>query len=455
MSSLDTAVVEEEQVRSPPKIAAEGEPDAHAQAELAKAASNSNGSGVAEPVQGSSSSTSWTAELEKEKAAAALEGGEEMIRLSPPRIASERDHARAQVGLAKESVGGGTEAEQAFTTNKGGGEEKGEPNDEIDVDEVLALPTSLSRQTVRHLRPSQPGAVAVTGMNARHAASETVPPAPPLQAGTENTSLPPPLRGITLGVSALDSITDATVPTEASEAGGSNNNEESATAEPPAVETTREERRSSSTLPVATVVEAELVDDLEHDDVREKLNEKEQEVKELNDKLKEMESLKREVENLRKKVTNVVPASRVSITEAPPPPPPPSFERTKTDNLRTKQQQPRMSTRERYARQLLLGDHPSLEFDAPSLPPTDLRRHTSDSQVHLTTSSDNMRGGASLPSRPSSFTQPGKLTRSSSGPGPANTTATTTSKTTTTTNQDTAAPPTTEAVAESACCVIL
>lgn len=354
--------------------------------------------------------------LEKEKATASLLVGavDEKQRLSPSVVASEGDFARAQVAVMKEG------SLSLSSVAKDGSDE----NDQNLLDELIALPTILERQSVRSLRPSRPGAVAVTGIGG--GATDASENALPTDATNNN---------------------HATNSTDISEI-GETNEDSAATAgdDSLSVEGTSVSEQNPS-LPVATAVQAELVQDEDYDDVRQQLSEKEKQLQDLNDKLKEMETLKQEVEKLRKKVSTAVPAKKVSISEASSTTTtttPPSLKRTQSYNPSLT---PRMSEREMHAMKVLLGDPPSSgrEFDhSSSLPLPDMKRHTSDSQVISTsTYSKSSLQATTKPSSSSSSSRREALTGSRPPSKPSG--LTTSSSNSTTTNP----------VAQSACCVIL
>ena len=245
-------------------------------------------------------------------------------------------------------------------------------NEAVDsVDEILAaVPTSLQRQTVRSLRPSQPGAIAVTGINGR----------------TEQT----PIHH------HHDDGDDNDDHHHHDEEESSNNNTSSHHSQSAADDGNHS---SSSSLPVATVVQAELVNEQEHADMVNKLNEKERELQALTLKLKQMENLQLQVANLRQKTTDK-PKKAVVIAV-------PDDDDDDDDGNDKKwknkasynsnnnriHKQPkrlgdskRLSNEERYAMKVLLGDPVSGEFSSGEmdhLAPPNFKRFYSDTQAQV------------------------------------------------------------------------
>ena len=109
--------------------------------------------------------------------------------------------------------------------------------------------------------------------------------------------------------------------------------------------------REEEVLPIATVVEAELVDDDKIHEMADKLSSKEQELQALTEKLKSMEDLQKEVKTLRRKVKTITPVKRVSFMDEeeslPRPKPKPPVRPTKSS---------RLSAGENYAMKVLLGE---------------------------------------------------------------------------------------------------
>lgn len=198
-----------------------------------------------------------------------------------------------------------------------------EDGDQAELDACLALPTNLHRQTVRTMRTTQPGAIAVAGIN----------------ASTDG------LLSHMMDGEGRDASTSNTTDPEHSEG----NDTLSPLVTPGAQET-------------SFVIEAQLVEEsTEYNEIVDRLNYKEQELHELTEKLRSMETLKQEVEALRRMISDAIPVHSVSLE----------------DGNRQKQRRPGTSgltKSESHAMKALLGDPFSKDFSDDDS--SELRRST-------------------------------------------------------------------------------
>jgi hypothetical protein len=226
----------------------------------------------------------------------------------------------------------------------GGGDDTEAGEDNVVVEESVA-PPSLTRQARRTMTPRQPGAVPVRGIDGSLSINDNDDP---------NENPPSNLSGsivIGNGPDTLE-IGNAEITSNDSQQSG---------------EVHEELSSSIANLPVASAVEAELVNDEQYEEVLQQLGEKDKEISLLAAKLKEMEKFKEQMERIQKTVVTAVPAKQDNVQVE-----------TKRLVPKKKSSEPRMSARERYALKALLGTATSEELVADSPNPTTLRRHHSD-----------------------------------------------------------------------------